>query len=204
MIKKEKDNRQVPKSQEICANKKYYDILYAYLQYISDRDEETNIRYFLKSDINFSKLGEIFSLSRQTVSTKFKNLKDLGLIIELDEQRYQLVLLEAETAALIPYSTLKILVDTLNEKAISTYIYLLNRYYAKDGQAFVFTLDQIKKYIGISVTTRSNNDVVTNILYVLSKLGLIKYSLTTVAQDGDNFQNVKTIYQLDWLTNTLN
>ena len=49
-----------------------------------------------------------------------------------------------------------------------------------------------------------NNDIITNILYVLDKVGLIKYSLTTLKQDSDTFQNVKTIYQLDWLTNTLN
>ena len=47
------NSRQIPKNKSICANKKYYDILYAYLQYISTKDEN-GVRYFTKKDINFS------------------------------------------------------------------------------------------------------------------------------------------------------
>jgi hypothetical protein len=104
----------------------------------------------------------------------------------------------------VPYNTLKLITDTLNENSISAYIYLLNCYYSNNCRPFQFTLDQIKSYIGISTSTRSNNDIITNILYVLEKIGLIKYSLSTMKQEADSFQNVKTIYQLDWLTNTLN
>ena len=204
VLKIQPNSRQIPKAKNICSNKKYYDILYAYLQCISERDNENNKRYFYKKDINFSRLGEIFNLSRQTVSTKFKNLKELGLIEEVDKNTYQLIELSAGIASLVPYNTLKLITDTLNDNSISTYIYLLNCYYGNDCRPFQFTLDQIKGYIGISTSTRSNNDIVTNILYVLEKIGLIKYSLSTVKQETDSFQNVKTIYQLDWLTNTLN
>ena len=31
MLKNQPDSRQVPKAKNICSNKKYYDILYAYL-----------------------------------------------------------------------------------------------------------------------------------------------------------------------------
>ena len=184
----------MPKDKGICSNKKYYDILYAYLQCISARDEVSGVRYFYKKDINFSKLGELFNLSRQTVSTKFKNLKELGLVVEMDNDTFRLVELSADIASLVPYNTLKLITDTLNENSISTYIYLLNCYYANNCRPFQFTLDQIKSYIGISTATRSNNDIITNILYVLDKVGLIKYSLTTLKQDSDTFQNVKTIY----------
>lgn len=203
MLKVQPNSRQMPKTKIICSNKKYYDILYAYLQCISERDEINNKRYFYKKDINFSKLAEIFGLSRQTVSTKFKNLKELGLIEESSPEIYSLIELNADLASLIPYNTLKLLTDTLSENSISTYIYLLNCYYSNDCRPFQFSLDSIKKYIGISTSTRSNNDIITNILYVLDKIGLIKYSLSTVSQDSDTFQNVKTIYQIDWMTNKL-
>lgn len=196
------NSRQIPKVKEICSNKKYYDILYAYLQCISERDVLSGKRYFSKKAINFSKLGEMFNLSRQTVSTKFKNLKELGLVEDMGDQ-YKLIELSADLASLVPYDTLKLITDTLNENSISTYIYLLNCYYANDCRPFQFTLDQVKAYIGISTNTRSNNDIITNILYVLEKIGLIKYSLTAMKQDNDSFQNIKTIYQLDWLTNKL-
>ena len=82
MLQVQTNSRQVPKTKTICANKKYYDILYAYLQCVSVRDEQDGKRYFYKKDINFSKLGEIFDLTRQTISTKFKNLTELGLVIK--------------------------------------------------------------------------------------------------------------------------
>ena len=202
MLKIQPNSRQVPKAKTICASKKYYDILYAYLQCISERDENGN-RYFTKKDINFSRLGEMFNLSRQTVSTKFKNLKELGLVVEVDDNKIKLVELSADLASLVPYNTLKLITDTLSENSISAYIYLLNCYYANECRPFQFTLDQIKSYIGVSTNTRSNNDIITNILFVLEKIGLIKYSLTAMKQDTDSFQNIKTIYQLEWLTNTL-
>ena len=197
------NSRQIPKVKEICANKKYFDILYSYLQSISKYNQKENIRYFAKKDINFSKLGEQFNMSRQTMSNKFKNLQELGLICDLDAENYKLITLEKDIAALIPYDTVKLLTDTLSQNTISTYIYLFNRYFAEGYNSFQFTLDQVKAFIGISIKTRSNNDIITNILYVLEKIGLIRYSLTTLQQDEDSFQNVKTIYQLDQLTLTL-
>lgn len=179
MLEIKANSRQMPKSKEICANKKYYDILYAYLQCISEKDENGS-RKFDKKEVNFTKLGNIFNLSRQTVSTKFKNLKELGLIKEADNDTYELISLEKDIATLVPYNTLKIITDALSENSISTYIYLFNCYYANGCKSFNFTLEQIKNYIGICTSTRSNDEIVTNILYVLEKIGLIKYSLTTV------------------------
>lgn len=202
-LKIQSNSRQVPKTKEICSNKKYYDVLYSYLQCISELEENSKIRYFSKKEVNFTKLGEQFGLSRQTISTKFKNLKELGLIKERDKDSYEIVILDNDLAALIPYDTLKVITDTLNENSISTYVYLLNRYYRNGQKPFQFTLEQIKNQIGICSTTRSNDNIVTNILFVLSRIGLINYSLTSVQQETDSFQNIKTIYQLDWLTNRI-
>lgn len=203
---KEESNRQVPKSQDYLANKQYHDILYGYLQFISDvwntNDPSVKRRIIHKKDINFSKLGEHFGLSRQTVSTKFKNLIDMGLIEQLDKDTYELTRLSQIDGFLIPYKTLKVLCDTLNEKSISVYTYLYNRYYANGKEPFKFTLAQVKANVGLSDKTRSNDDIVTNILFVLQKLGLLKYSLTALEQ-SDNFQNIKTIYQIDWMTTEL-
>lgn len=202
-LKIQSNSRQVPKTKEICSSKKYYDVLYSYLQCISELEENSKIRYFSKKEVNFTKLGEQFGLSRQTISTKFKNLKELGLIKERDKDSYEIVILDNDLAALIPYDTLKVITDTLNENSISTYVYLLNRYYRNGQKPFQFTLEQIKNQIGICSTTRSNDNIVTNILFVLSRIGLINYSLTSVQQETDSFQNIKTIYQLDWLTNRI-
>lgn len=84
-MERSKNSRQMPSTKKICADKKFYDILYAYLQCISTIENEESARTFEKKEINFTKLAEIFNLSRQTVSAKFKNLKELGLIREVDD-----------------------------------------------------------------------------------------------------------------------
>lgn len=201
-MKRLANSRQIPKDKSICANKKYYDVLYAYLQSISEEDKITKKRTFSKKDINFSKLGVQFNMTRQTISTKFKNLKELGFIVEKDDC-YELQVLEKDLAALIPFPTVKLLADALSENSISTYVYLLNRYLAAEEKPFQFTLEQIKLHIGICATTRSNDNTITNILYVLEKIGLIKYSMTTSHNTADSFQNVKTIYQIDQVSNVV-
>lgn len=199
----EKNSRQVPSIKTICSDKKYYDILYAYLQCISKRNEEnlSDTRYINKKEVNFSKMGGIFGVSRQTISTKFKGLIDLGLI-EQSQDKYIINVLPQDYAYLIPQSTLQLLTDALSENSISAYVYLFNRYLANKEQIYLFTLDQIKTWVGISTKTRSNDTVVTNILLVLKRIGLIDYELTTVV-DESNFQNIKTMYQLDWVKNNI-
>ena len=202
MLLKNKDNsRQIPKTKDYCSNKKYNDMIYAYLQVISEFDDSNKNRWFYKKDINFSRLAEKFGLTRQTVSTRFKNLKEIGLVVEKSKDVYELKKLENNLAALIPFNTLSLLVDALSDNAISVYTYLLMQYYKNDCQPFIFTLEQVKTQIGICATTRSNDNIITNILYVLEKIGLIKYRMTGMKQDNSAFENVKTVYEIEWLTN---
>ena len=156
-------------------------MIYSYLQVISHFDKDINEnRWFYKKDINFSKMGEKFGLSRQTVSTRFKNLKELGLITEKNKDIYELKKLENDLAALIPFDTLSLLVDALSDNAISVYTYLLIQYIKNGNKPFIFTLEQLKQQVGICATTRSNDNIITNILFVLEKIGLIKYRMTSV------------------------
>lgn len=199
-MKIESNSRQIPKVERYCANKKYNDLLYGYLQEISvkvDRDIGA-ARLVPKSEVNYVQLGKKFNLSRQTVAMRFKNLLELGLIAEWEEDNryYQLLTLEQNVAALIPYKTLKLMVDSLSTHSISTYVYFLNRYVANGEKEFIFTYDQIKAYIGISVNTRSNDETVANILFTLKNLRLIDIELTTL--DG-----LKTVYKLKWVVNKI-
>ena len=141
MLLKNKDNsRQIPKTKDYCSNKKYNDMIYAYLQVISEFDESNENRQFYKKDINFSRLAEKFGLTRQTVSTRFKNLKEIGLVVEKGKGVYELKKLENNLAALIPFNTLSLLVDALSDNAISVYTYLLMQYYKNECQPFNVTL----------------------------------------------------------------
>lgn len=202
MEKCENNSRQIPKTKEICSNKKYYDVLYSYLQYISEVEEKdgVKIRYVNRSDVNFTKLAEKFGLTRQTVSTRFKNLKEMGLIKERLDKNYEIIVLEKNYATLVPYETIELMVNSLSENAISTYVFLFNKYW-KDQKPFQFALDEVKRHVGICATTRSNNNIITDILFVLQKIGLIKYHLTAMKQEGSSFDNIKTIYEVEWVTN---
>lgn len=200
----EKDSRQVPKTREYLANAKYCDILYCYFQNISTWDGvEGHPRIFTKKDKNFSKISEYLKISRQTVSKKFNNLIELGLIRETDKN-FELIILEEDIASLIPVNTLKILVAAFNENAISVYIYLLNRYYAavhNGQQEFMFTKEQLKGILGFSTNTRSNDYIIDGILTVLQKVGVIKVEARTKVDEytGD----IKTHLYLVKATNKI-
>lgn len=174
----EKDSRQVPKVRDYMANSKYCDILYCYFQTISVWDNIVgHPRTFPKKEKNFSKIGTILGQSRQTISKKFKNLLDLGLIKET-EDNYELIILEEDLASLIPIETLRVLVNTMNDNTISIYVYLLNRYYATINggqQEFLFTKEQLKNIVGLSITTRSNDYIIDDILAILQKLNLLQF-----------------------------
>ncbi len=213
-LKQIKNGRQVPKQKEICANKKYYDIMYAYFQCNSNpiyhpddigkfvEDRRIIGRQFEKRNVKFAQLGRIFNISRQTASTKFKNLMSMGLIEDGGAEYYFLPAIKKDVAMLVPYKTLKLLTDALNENSISIYVYLLNRYSSEGFKPFIFTLTQLKSVVGICTDTRSNDEIITNILVVLEKLGLIKYHLTGLS-DSDNAQNMRTIYQIDKVENEI-
>lgn len=203
MLEIKRDSRQVPKVKNICADKRYYDVLYAWLQCISTYDDMTGERTVRKKEINFSKIATRFNMTRQTASKKFNNLIDLGLVVKKDDDKFLIRELGNDIASLVPYKTLKLITDTLSEHSINTYVYLFNRYYANGCRSFQFTLSQVKENIGICSTTRSNDDTITNILFVLQKIGLIKYQLTTKEQNDTNFKNIKTVYELEWLTNDI-
>jgi hypothetical protein len=163
--------RQIPKIKEICADKKYNDLVYAYLQTISDDRGR-----ILDIQINFSDIAKIVGLSRQTVASRFKHLMDMELLFHDNETKeYELTLLDSHVAALIPEKTLQMLIDAMNEKSISLYVYLFMRFYANKNRPFTVTYPQLKDWIGITTSTTSNNSVISNILTVLGKLGLIEY-----------------------------
>ena len=203
-MKIEKDSRQVPKTKDIMANAKYCDILYCYFQNISTWDGiQGHPRVFSKRDKNFSKISEYLKISRQTVSKKFNNLVELGLIKE-NKDTYELIILEEDIASLIPINTLKILVSAFNENAISVYVYLLNRYYAtlmNGQQEFIFTKEQLKGILGFSTATRSNDYIIDGILTVLQKIGVIKVETRTKVEEFSG--DVKSYLYLVYATNQI-
>lgn len=179
-MKIQKNSRQVPKAQEIVSQKLYSDILYGYLQVNSSRDEN-GIRYIEKKLINFSSLEKLLNISRQTLSKRFSKLIEMGLVVLIEGSKpikYELPVLQSKDGFLIPEETLRIMTNTLNDNTINVYVYLINRFIANKEQPFDFTITTLKSYCGLGILGDSNNYIISDILTVLQKLGLIEYTIT--------------------------
>jgi len=59
---------------------------------------------------------------------------------------------------------------------------------------YEFTLEQVKTWVGISTKTRSNDEIITNILKVLYTCGLIEYRMIDKIDNTTNFGNIKTMF----------
>lgn len=174
-INKFKTQRQMPKAKEITSNKLYTDILYAHLQ-VNAIIQEDKEKFISKDFVNFSRLSNELGMSRQTVSKKFHNLLDCGLV-EKSKKGYILRELDRAEAFLVPKDVLNLLISTLQERVISIYIYLLNRYIANQENNYDITLGVLKSYVGLTNNTQGNDYLITAALEILRRLGLIEYEL---------------------------
>lgn len=182
-MKPQPNSRQVPKVQEITAQKNYSDILYGYLQANSIKDEKTGERYIPKAEAKKVKIAEDLGMTRQTIGTRFKKLIELGLIKE-ETKRIVLVDIPANQAFLIPQETLRKLVNGLSANSITVYVYLFNRFIANKEKPFEFTLMALKTQCGLGTLSNSNNYIINDILEILATLGLIQYHIET-SRHGD-------------------
>lgn len=172
-----KNSRQVPSAKDFTSNKNYFDLMYGYLQEISQPALNGN-RYIEKKEVSQTKLADVLKITRNTAAKRFKGLIDMGLIsYDEESKRYILTYLNRDLATLVPEHTLGLLVDGLSQHSISIFVYLLNRYLANGEKPFDVLMSQLKAWIGISENTTSNNSIVSNVLEVLKALGLVDYEL---------------------------
>lgn len=204
------NSRQIPKDKIYLKNTTYHDYLYGYLQSKAHWDGVVgHPRVVPKKEVNFSQIASEFNKTRQTVSKHFRSMlegtkqneeKHLPPLIRQKGSYYQLILLEAKLAMLVPQSTLQVLLSCLKENVISMYVYLFNRYYANQSREFMFTLEQVKAGIGVGPKSHNNNEGIVSILYVLQKLGLLKYQLRKRKTINGKYV---TEYWIIWMTNEL-
>ena len=199
----------MPSTSSVAREKDYCDLLYAWLQCNSERENMNDVvRRIHKSKIKWVSIEKDFTrtlsdgtvdkiMSRKTIAKYFKHLEDKGLI-ELNEENdyYYLTVLDSTEANLIEYNTLSKLMNVLQKNSINVYIYLFNRYYANGKSSFNATIKQIKDFIGIATTTTSNNIIIDDTLDILKRLGLLEYGLI-------NGEDNKTYLEFKWIKNKL-
>lgn len=104
--------------------------------------------------------------------------------------------LDSKEAALVPYPILRKLVNSLSHNSVSIYTHLLDRFIAAHEQEFIVTHRQLKEHLGLSSSSSSNNQIITDILDVLDRLGLISMELRYVEEN-------KTFIYITNVTNVL-
>ena len=202
-----KNSRQMPSTTSIVREKDYCDLLYAWLQCNSERENiNTSRRRIEKKKVKWASIERDFTrqlsdgsiekaMSRKTIAKYFSYLIDEKLVIDENDDYYYLAVLDPQDGNLIEYNTLLKMMNVLQKNSINIYIYLFNRYYANNFQPFIATMKQIKEYIGIATTTTSNNYIILNTIDILSRLGLLKMSII--------FDDNKTYMQFSDIRNSL-
>lgn len=187
----------MPKRREDIVDKRYSDLVYAWFQINSEWDGAGENRWIMKRDASFIRIAEELGMSRQTVSIKVKNLLKMNdlLIYNNKLKRYEIIKQPGNVMMLIEHNTLRKMVSSLNENTINVYIYLLSRFLANDEEYYEFSIRQIKEFIGIGITTRSNDYIVSDILDILRRIGLIEYKI--IRRSNGQQQ----IHRLTYITN---
>ena len=203
-----KNSRQMPSTTSIVREKDYCDLLYAWLQCNSERENvNTSRRRIEKKKVKWASIERDFTrelsdgtiektMSRKTIAKYFSYLIDSNLVSDEGDEYYYLTVLDGSEANLIEYNILLKMMNVFQKNSINIYIYLFNKYYSNSFQPFIATFRQIKEYIGIATTTTSNNAIIDDTIDILKRLGLLDYKLKVLE---DN----KTCLEFLWVKNEL-
>lgn len=181
----QKNSRQMPKEEQVVSNKNYCDLIYSWFQ--CESAVVDGERRVAKEKVKYSEMAAVLGMDRRTVSTYVKKMLQMGLFEMAANGDYKVNALESKAAMLVPFKTLRQIMYSLHKNSVNIFIYLLNRYIASGEAGYYVTYYSLKKYIGIAVSTTSNNVVISDILNTLQLLGLVEYE---IQQTGEKKLNI--------------
>mgnify|MGYP001204033452 CR=1 FL=1 len=163
----------ISREDHFIKNKKLSDITYVILYLLSKKNG--NYRKVIKKDINYSKLGEIYKTSRQTIAKRIKELVAEGIIHEYTDHY---IIPNPEYYYDIDAETARVIINTLKENTVKIYVYLLgwSNHCAERNEQYNFSFDHLCEVIGYTKQQTSNRDQIKDIINILERLGLIKIS----------------------------
>ena len=135
--------------------------------------------------------------STKTYRAHLNYLIETGYVIE-EESRYVLPRVE-DFYLLLPLSTICFLKDVFREQVVKAYIYLGQRWRSNSNSHFEFTFEDLASHIGVKLAGNARGyEQIRNMLYVLSKCGLIEVSDEYFVEKGKSRQRL--LYWCDRLT----
>lgn len=175
------EERKIPNDTLTLANKSFSDILYSYLQIISNEPAADGRRYIRKKDINTKEVCNLLGVQTRSYQDKLKKLKELNYISE--EQGMIFINTDGPTYFKIPKETLNEMIIISNKNVIKVYLILGNMYEAHfDPQ---FSLEYIAKGLGYAnAKYKGVRDMIETILKGLVLLGLIEYENLVLYDNG--------------------
>lgn len=180
-----KGNKNISKS-------KPNDVLYAYLQMISNFREEDKIRFIYKSNYSHASVEEYFGYDengkplfpRKNAERAMKVLKQYGYVRETKIQSlknnyvsiYELPYDVEKPFQYIKLETLKYLLNTCHPNVIKMYIFFKYKHFCF-GDKFVFTYKMlIEEVFGLTSNTNAKTNLeIKHLLTCLKNNGLIDY-----------------------------
>ena len=181
----DKNKRRIPTGEGVMEDKKFNDLVYAYLQSISYRDPEKEDRFLFSNQLNYTKIAKELRMNLKTLKSKIKYLFDMGYIVEkkgTSSTIYRLPNLK-DYYFLIPNETLKYLVDTSNENVIMVYSYLGQLKNGMKDRAY-FTKSKLLILLGYKTKTRQKDEYGNPI-----------YRASTHSRDWERINNILNLLE---------
>lgn len=163
---KDKDTRRIPTGENIMDDKRYNDLIYAYMQSVSNRVPEKEDRYVWKNNFKKKEVAKILKINFRTFQRKFNHLIDNGYVIET-EDTYELPKI-SKWNFYIPLDTLRYLINSANEDVITVYAYLgqmkksideENKRTGENKRAY-FTESKLLMFMGYKINRNINGEVI--------------------------------------------
>lgn len=169
--------------EEDFMNFKTNDLLYGFMRSISsampDGDKYKEYLYLKKFQEEKQTIAKICDVSSRTINNQLTKLIECGLVeegkIKVEGHEYPCFFFPYDYDGkykLIEKEMVSYLVATRNSQAIRVYLYLLNCSTQKEN--YVFTVQEIKKALGYSSTTKTADKMIGYILESFQKEGLLR------------------------------
>ena len=209
--------RVIPMEGEFMGNKTIYDTVWGFYQlnsyfngdgdrfvYKTNDTTPTNILKSIQREIGKTSSGKPkYNISLSTVKKNIKLYYDLGLIwdgttIDKYGREVDVIFLKSdfEKFQLIPYETLRFLMNSTNGVVIKLYVYLLNKHLwkQKTNDKYVFTKKELGGVLGYSDNSNTNT-MLSDIMLNLKNNGLIDWvEYHEMNKDGKPMMKHKLTY----------